>query len=454
MVAGCVHRADFTPPPIPAPVAPSSPASPPLPDAPGGPLGADDAIRLAIARNPDVRSATARLQQAQAAVVAARAAFLPQLSAEIKYLAGDAPSAFLFTRIDARRLPPDVNFNDPGFFTDLGGALAMRLNLWNAGRDQLRSWSADAGAEGAAAAADVARNALTAAVAGAWLDARAARATLEGDDATIRTLESQVTQTRVQVDGGAALRTDLLSLEVRLAEARTARLHTETQERLALAALRELLALPPETAIAISEAGPTVGVLPGEPAAALARAYALRPDGTVARRAVEQAQLELATARRAWLPRLDVESRLWTDVAEAHLSPHDPDWTVGVALSMNVFDGGLRRANVERALAALDVVTESDRGTLLRIAREVETAYLRLEEARARLDVTTHGLALAEETLGLVTTQYRGGAVTVTRFLEAEGALARARAAHVQGAVDVSRAEIEVAHAIGALGVT
>jgi outer membrane protein TolC len=65
--------------------------------------------------------------------------------------------------------------------------------------------------------------------------------------------------------------------------------------------------------------------------------------------------------------------------------------------------------------------------------------------------MVSQALALAQETLGLVTTQYRGGAVTVTRYLEAEGALARTRAAHVQSALDVARAEVEVARAIGAL---
>jgi outer membrane protein TolC len=65
--------------------------------------------------------------------------------------------------------------------------------------------------------------------------------------------------------------------------------------------------------------------------------------------------------------------------------------------------------------------------------------------------VVTRALTLAEETLGLVTTQYRGGAATVTRYLEAEAALARARTAHVHGTLDVARAEVEAARATGAL---
>ena len=448
-LAGCLRRADFAPPPAPVPL--DAPHVAPLPDLPPGPLGADDAIRLALLRSPDVRSALARLAQAEAAASAAQAAYLPQLAAEITYLQGDTPSAYLFKRIDARRLPPDTNFNDPGEFSSLGGNLALRWNVWNGGRDQLGAWAAAAGADGAAAAADVARTALAAAVASVWLDARAAAAGLDADGATIRGLDSAVEAARVQVDGGAALRTDLLSLEVRLAEARTARIHTETAERLALAALRELLALPPDVDLTISDSGPVVDPLPTDRTAALARAYAARPEAKAARLAVEQAGLELASARRAWLPRLDVGSSVGAEDAEARLSPVARNWLFGAALSMNLFDGGTRRANVERALAAVDLVSEADRATLLRIAREVETSYLRLAEARARLRVVTQARTLAEETVDLVTVQYRGGAVTVTRYLEAEGALARARAAHVQATLDVARSEVDAARAVGAL---
>jgi outer membrane protein len=271
------------------------------------------------------------------------------------------------------------------------------------------------------------------------------------DEATLRALDEQVRTTRELVDGGAVLRTDLLSIEVRQSEAQLERLRTDVAERLALAALRELLALPPDAALAVAEHGPVVTAVPASATDALARAYARRPEAAAARHAVERARIELAAARRAWLPRLDVETRVGATDVDGRFSPVDPNWTMGVALSADLFDGGLKRANVARALAALDLVGENDRRTLVTIAREVETAYLRLAEARARLDVVRRAHATAAEALALVTTQYRGGAATVTRYLETEGALARARAAEVAGGLDVARAEVEVARAIGDL---
>jgi outer membrane protein TolC len=124
---------------------------------------------------------------------------------------------------------------------------------------------------------------------------------------------------------------------------------------------------------------------------------------------------------------------------------------VAIALSVDLFDGGTRAANIARARAALDALAEEDRRALLAVAREVETAYLRLDEARTRAAVAAQAVGAAEETLDLVTAQYRGGAATVTRYLEAEAARARARTAHIEAQLDVDRAVVEASRAIGRL---
>jgi outer membrane protein len=448
--AGCVRRADFVPPPAPAPLHPERAATAePLP---AGELTAEEAVRLALARNPDLRMAAARVAAARARLREAEAALWPRLSAGVTYLAGDAPSAFLFSRIDARALPAGVDFNDPGSFTNLEGGLTLRWNLWNAGRDLLGTWAADAAAAAAADAGRALANALVATVVGAYLDGRAAGELLEADDASIRSVAAQVEETSVKVEGGGALRADLLSLEVRLAEARQQRVRSDVARRLALASLRELLALPPEAPLVLAGAayGP---VPPPETAAeALAEAYRRRPEVQAARRAVERAGIELGAARRAYLPRLDLETRLYGDDAGADLDFGDRNWTVALALSLDLFDGFARESRIARARAALDEVTWADRQTLLQVARDVETAYLRLEEARARHAVAAQAVGAAEETLELVAERWRGGAETVTRYLEAEADRTRARTSEIRARLDAERAGVEVARAIGRLG--
>ncbi|MFN8546160.1 MAG: TolC family protein [Candidatus Binatia bacterium] len=446
---GCLRRAAFVPPAPPEPIAPVQAASgAAIPDAP---LTLESAVRLALARNPDLRAAVARVELARAAWMGSGAAFLPQVAGEVSYLKGDAPSAFLFKRIDARALPPGVDFNAPGEFSNVEAGLGLRWNVWNGGRDVLGRWAAEAVAS-AGAARDADRNALVGAVTATYLEARAAGGLAAADVASVHAVEAQVEATRVRVSGGAALRADLLSVEVHLAEARERALATRVRERLALAALRDLLALAPDVSIAVAREPFAERTLPATAADALAEAYRRRPETRAARAAVERGQLELAAARRAYLPRVDVGSRLYVDDAAARGDAGDANWTVAVALSIDVFDGGGRAAAIRRARAVLDELGAADRRLLGAVARDVEAVYLRLDEARARRDVATGAVGAAEEALAAVTTQFRGGAVPVTRYLEAEAAAARARAVGVQARLDAERAEAEAARAIGRLG--
>ncbi len=448
-VAGCLQRSAFVPPPPPIALVPTPPAAETW--LPSGALTATGAVRLALARNPDLRAAADRVVQARAMLDGTTAAFLPRVSADATYLHGDAPSAYLFKRIDARRLPANVNFNDPGSFSNIEGGLGLQWNLWNGGRDVLARWSADTGVQTAKLARDAAINVLVMTVVTTFLDVRAAEELLVADDASVKTVEAQVAESRVKVAGGGALLSDLLSLEVRLAEAREQRLRSETASRLALAALRALLALPADATITLADSTYAAEGLPETTAEALVEAYRSRPEAAITRRAVERARIDLAAARRAYLPRVDVVSRFYADVPSVHDSVKDPNYIVAVALSVDLFDGGAREAAIRRATSIVDELTESDRAALLAIARDIETTYLRLGEARARYQVAAQAVGAAEESLRLVAVQYRGGGATVTRYLEAEGAQARARTTRIQAALDVDRATVEAQRAMGRL---
>ncbi len=429
---------------------PTDPAAVP---APAGPLTVDDAVRLALARNPDLGAARARIEAALAAVDGARSGSWPRVSVDASFLRADAPSAFLVKTIDAHAYVPGTDFNDPGPFSNLEWGGTLRWNLWDGGRTRLSRSSAEASAAMARGGAEGVRNALVAGVVSAWLDVRAAEEVLSSDDASVRTVESQVAETGIRVAGGAALRSDLLSLEVRLAEAREARLRTELSRRLALANLRRLLALPAAEAIVLAaDAFQGTGPMPPDLSAALEEARARRPEAAVARGAAARARIEEDAARRAFLPRLDAEARTYADDGDGSADFGSANWTVGAVLTLDILDGGARSAAVERARAALREASEADRAVLQGIALEVESAWLRLEEARARRTVARAAVQAAVESYGLVEEQYRGGAATVTRWLEAEAARTRARSTEVGARLDEERAAVELARAVERLG--
>lgn len=447
VATACASRASFEVPPPPEPVAAEAPRPPP--DPAEGPLTAAEAVEVALERNPDLKEAAARVEMALASLDAAHAALRPVLGADLSYLGGDAPSAYLGKTIDAHDLPAGVNFNDPGTFGYWEVGTTLRWNLWRGGRDRLGVWASESGLQAAEAQREAVRNGLVAGVVAAVLDVRAAKELEAADDASIRSVEAQVDETRVRVESGQSLRSDLLSLEVRLAEAKERKIRTDVARRLVTVALRRLLAWPDGMPLELSDEGYPVRDLPATVPEALAVAYTHRGEVAAARRAVERARIEVESARRAYSPSLDLEARWYGDDEQWNFAEDGGNWLVGLALSFDFYDGGRRRANVRAAQAVLEQIEEADRRALLVVAQDVEMAYLRLEEARARLDVASQAVGASEESLDLVEKQYRGGTATVTRYLEAEAARTQARTARIRAALDVERAQVDAARALG-----
>lgn len=417
----------------------------------GGRLTVREAVELALERNPDVRSARARVETARAGFEASEAALWPRLSADLSVLHSDAPSTYLFKSIDAHSLAPGTDFNSPGSIDNTEAGLGLSWNLWNGGRDRLAREAAQAGVAMESEGVLATRNTLVLAVVAACLDARAARELLVSDEASLRSIESQLSEVRARVEQGAALRSDQLSLEVRLAEARERRLHTELAQRLALATLRNLLVLEGDVTIDLAAEPFDPGSLPSSLTAARELAFEQRPELRSAKHAVDRADLGIESARRSWLPRLDLEGRLYADVNDYSLDLNDPNATVALILSYALFEGGSRRAELARAKASREEYTEAELRARSAIALEVEMAWLRREEARERVDVAAQAVGASQETLTLVEKQFRSGVATVTRFLEAEAARSQVESSLIRARLDLERSDVELARAVGGL---
>jgi outer membrane protein TolC len=77
---------------------------------------------------------------------------------------------------------------------------------------------------------------------------------------------------------------------------------------------------------------------------------------------------------------------------------------------------------------------------------------LKLEEAKARLAVTEASAAQAEESLRLVKKQYEGGSATITRYLDTELSLNRARIRSTAAFYDREKTRAAVGRALGYWG--
>jgi len=154
-----------------------------------------------------------------------------------------------------------------------------------------------------------------------------------------------------------------------------------------------------------------------------ARAMARNPALEALRQAVRQAESDLEAARAAWHPRLgsslsysrtnEVFDRVYQEFGRNYRL------NLGLSLTYNLFDGGIKQASIARARAAL----ESSRMNLQKQEREVllqlETARLELVRLEKLLQIAGRTVQMAQQDLRLAEELYRvGGRQGKGRLLE------------------------------------
>jgi outer membrane protein len=412
-------------------------------------LALKDVLEIARANNPGLLMAMARIDRAEAMLEKSAAPFYPQVNVYTEYVQGDAPSAFLFKTIDQRKLPPDTNFNDPGWFENFESGVGAGINLFNGGKDTLNREMAKTGLAISKLDRDGIENRVMATAIGAYYDILAATNYTAVAEESLETTRSQLRIMEVRFRSGGALKTDLLSLQVRMAESEELLVQSRNRKRLSKTALAEILGVEPDVPFGIVEAQPYAIDIPDDAISALDFALLKRPELASVREKLRQSKMAVDAAWAGYFPRLDFQTRYYVDDPEMRYSSDRDNWTAGLYLNWDIFNGFATKAEHAEAMSNLREALAADRKTLLAVKFDVKKAYLNLDEAEQRLKVATSNVKTAEETYHLVKRQYDGGSANITRYLEAELAFSRARLHETTAYFDREKARAQIARAIG-----
>ncbi|MEZ5304165.1 MAG: TolC family protein [Verrucomicrobiales bacterium] len=225
---------------------------------------------------------------------------------------------------------------------------------------------------------------------------------------------------------GAGLRTESLDLEVRLAEAREQITQAKHARALAALALAQLLGIDGRVALDPDCA------CPAEPPA---ESEAQRPEIAAAADRSEAARHAARAAKAASRPQVEAFAAA-EGVAGSEFGGSGANYTAGIALRWNLWDGGAAKAARQRADAEASAAAEMHRKARLGVQREIAAAELNAAEAAERLAVSAKAVTLAEESANLTRSQFEQGAATASQVVDAETALTAARVRHAQADAD------------------
>ena len=414
-----------------------------------GPLTLETAIRIALSSNPDMEMAVARIRQSESMLDEAMSAFWPVIGVYGEYLQGNAPSAYLFKTIDQRKLPQGTDFNNPGWFENYEVGIQGRFNLFNGGRDYLAKRMTETGLAISELDRDSVANGLVTSVIHAYYSVLAAYKYVGISRDSVKTVHKELEMVNVRYEAGGALKSDVLSLKVALAQAREGLIRAENNHSLAVSSLANLLGLDPDTPIQLSGDGPAPIKVPDLYEKALVMAMANRPELQITRLRVVRSRMDLDVARSEYLPRLDAQMKTYFDDPGLNFDWDRRNWTAGVILNWDVFTGFRRKSHVDRARAVIKEMLGADRKATLAVQLQLKRAYLKHMEAKARWRVARASVAHSEESLRLVQKQYEGGSANITRYLEAELARNRARLMAAAAFYDREKTAAAIGRAMG-----
>jgi outer membrane protein TolC len=408
-----------------------------------------DSILAEIARaNPTLAAAHARIEEARAIRRSASASYLPELSLGLDYLATDSPSRAFAILLDQRDLTLGPSFDpEPGTVEDWRKEVRLDWALFEPGRSESRD-AARAGEESAHLAARAVERRLLNAGVQAWTSLRAARALESVARESVAVVERRVEVTRTRHDAGAALKADVLRLEVRLAAAREEAARSALAVRGAESTLKRLMGRPSDEPLELAEEEVAIGAsLPGDLAALLSIASAERADLAAAAHRARAAAFEQRAARSSRLPSLRAFAAYDVDGPDLSIDRDLDSYTLGVGLRLPL--SARTRPEIERATAAERRARAELADLALAVEAEVRDAFEAVRVARETLALAESSVGAAEEAYRIVSEAQDAGAATATDVLEAESARNGARVRSVAARAGVEIASARLAAAIG-----
>ena len=437
-----------------ADLVPQNPAKKAAPEKPGPQsFTLDQAIDYALTNNPDLQVAVERIGQAEAQLGVALSAFYPQITARVSYEHSNNP-AQVFSMIVAQRdfnANAFANINNPGYRQNFRPEIIGKLSLFRGGQDYQNSKAAELGIDAAEYERSTVRNALIEAVTATYYAYLAALEAQKVAQDAIAAITSELTQTKRQYEAGTVLKSDVLSLDVQLAEAQAADIRAANGIDIAKTSLANLLGLASLQPFTVASSASLLPepTLPASFNGLLDQALAQRPEVKAAASQVEISLRKLKSEQGAYLPKADAYVSYGQNSQSPGFSSAKDNVTAGVTVEMDLFSGFNTQQRVRAAERKAAEARETERKTRLAIEQEVKTAFLNLKEALARLHVTEASVLSADEALRLVNEERRAEVVTVTRYIESETARNKAQSNTIAAHYDALSAEAALKKAIG-----
>lgn len=425
-----------------------------LPTAQAEMLNLRQAVEAALGQNAGLAASQARVSQAEAALRQAESARWPSLDLSLSASRTNDPLSAFGAKLGQRSVTSadfaPAAINHPGDVDNFNTRLQVQVPIYTGGLQSSQIEQAQARSHAARLGDEGARQWLIQQVMLAYHGVHTARAYIKVAEQSRQAAEEALRVTEKLRAQGVAIKSDLLTAQVNLQEAKLKLAEARRLESGALDRLKVLMGRPLGDMIDVG-AEVVPAMLEGDEQALRQQARSSHPDVNALRREHDAARARVGAARAGHRPHLNLMGRQeWNDNS---LGLDASSYTVAGVMSWRVFDGGVTGAAVDQAQAGALEAAAKLRQAEEEVELQVADARRRALEAEVRIAARETAHAQAEEAQRLVRLRYENGIISLADLLAGQAQLDRARAEWVSARHDRVAARAELRRAAGVLSV-
>jgi outer membrane protein len=395
------------------------------------PLTLQQAVNIALEKNPERKAALADTRAASADVREARSFLLPHVTFSETATRGNDPVYVFGSKLRQQRFTT-ADFalsilNTPPPFGNFATRLGGTWNLF----DSFASWRAVHRAERREDAAghqlERTDQEIVFRVVDSYYSVLLAKKQLEAAEQAMKTAQAILDRSKDRFESGVVVESDFLSVQVRMA-----------------ARKQELIRAQNKLALSRTQLNTAMGIATGnefEPDEALAerslpatsleeaekKAVDMRPDLKRVRSAEAAQQESVSIAKSSFGPRVSAFAGWEADNPTFAAGGGGNNWLAGIEVQFDLFQGGAKRAQLSRERAMQEKVAAVKEMATDAVRLEVRRTYYDLDAARQQIEVARTAIAASQESLRINQNRYDSGLSTITDLLAAEEAARRSQ---------------------------
>jgi len=400
------------------------------PAAAQNPLSLQQAVSMALEKNPQRKMAVADQHAAEAGVKEARSALLPRVSFTESATRGNDPVYVFGTRLRQERFTiADFSLNRLNTPTPIGNFSSRFSGNWNL-FDSFANVKSVSRARHLQQAAghqlERADQETIFRVVQAYLGLLLAKKQQDVAEQSVKTAQSILDRSRARYESGVVVQSDLLSAQVRLASRQEELIRSRNNVAFGAAQLDTAMGVAADAEFQLSQSL-SEGSFPQAALTELEkRALASRPDLKQIEAQQMAQEKNVSIAKSAFGPRLNAFGGWETDSATLS-QVQGNNWVAGLELQVDLFQGGAKKAQLTREKALAERIAAAHQAAGDQVRLEVRRAYYDFDSARQQVGVAHAAVGQADESMRMNQNRYDAGITTITDLLTIEETTRRAQ---------------------------